>query len=300
MSTEPAAPVIDNPDNAAIDDPDYPTFDEFSISPEEEAEFAAQAAAENDGTGEDELVEGEPAVVAPDAEADLEANNEVDYAAIAEAIDGKYEAASGRADELINELEELAGQLDDGDIGQGAYDVAKLRIDRELRSIDSQITALASERNAVNDKVESSQAQQQAENAARWQNEVTGFLAQPENQIFNTDADAATQFDATLASMDAAGLFEGLTMPQVLASVRQQLAIRIDLPAASKAAPVATNKPRATPKIPPSTNMIPATEANDDSAGEFAYIHKLSGAAYEKALSEMSPEQQARFDRSAF
>lgn len=318
--------------------PDYETHDEFALTPAEEAELLAQenpkATSDDeqldentleDETADDEEEESEEGVgdkeadtpddvatdvLVPDAE--LTVNNELVPAAVADHdkpapdfeslvadVEAKIQEKETKAEALLQELEEMATKLDEGELGQGKYDVAKAKIERELRSIDSQINQFQSEKNNIGQQAQTYQSKAQDDFNTRWQGEVNNFLQQPENKIFTTNQQVSDLFDQTLQGMSEANLLAGLSMPQVLEAVRQQVGLRVQLPKAeAKSKEVVKPQTRKDPKIPPSTNQIPATESNGDDGGKFAYIDKLSGMAYEQALAKLAPDQLAEYERS--
>lgn len=64
-----------------------------------------------------------------------------------------------------------------------------------------------------------------------------------------------------------------------------------------KSDPTPTNKSRQPDlsNVPPNLSNIPASAEQNTGADEFAHIHKLSGAEYERAVARLSPDQLDRF-----
>ena len=126
-----------------------------------------------------------------------------------------------------------------------------------------------------------------------WRNELVGFLEDPANAVIANNQHVAEQFDALLQSMGQSGVFEGLNNQQVLQSVRNQLSFRVPELSKTEYAPQATKakppKPTQKADIPASLSQMNAQEMPADDP--FAYIRKLSGVAYEQALSKLTPEQ---------
>lgn len=226
--------------------------------------------------------------------------NTPDFEALVTGIDDKIQEKQDRVIAILDELETLAEQLDGGELGQGKYDTAKMKLERELQGIDTQISQYVSQKNTISQQAETYQTKAQNDFEQRWQAEVNTFLKQPENDVFNTNPQLSDMFDKTLEGMQNAGLLADLTMPQVLAAVRAQVGLRVQLPALPAASqqqqkPAKSSTQRNQPEIPPNLSQIPAVATNDTAESEFSYLDDLTGIERDKAFAKLTPAQKERY-----
>lgn len=235
----------------------------------------------------------------PEPEDDPEPEAEApDFDAQLEDMEQQVKTAQGEVDDTLDQLKQLAEDFDNGEVSQGKYDIEKLQLERQLRRAEKTLEQLEHDQKEL---AQDAQTQIEAYRESRltvWRNDLQKFIQDDANKIIAENPHIAQQFDTLLSSMGQSGVFEGLSNQQILASVRNQLAIRVPELAKSNYNP--TQKPaekpplpKHTPKIQPSLSQMSAVEAPEDDP--FAYIRKLSGVQYEQAISKLSEEDQERF-----
>jgi hypothetical protein len=227
----------------------------------------------------------------------IQEENAPDFEALVTGIDDKIQEKQTRVTEILGELETLAEQLDGGELGQGKYDTAKLKLERELRDIDVKVNQFESQKATIVEQSQNHQSKEQMAFEQRWSAEVNTFLQQPENSVFNTNPQVSDLFDKTLEGMQAGGLLADLSMPQVLAAVRAQVALRVELPPPSGKVqtPAKNSTPRNQTQIPPNLSQIPAVATNDTAESEFSYLDDLGGIERDKAFAKLTPSQKERY-----
>ena len=214
-----------------------------------------------------------------------------------EELEQEKQSAQGGVDDTVDKLEKLAEQFDEGEISQGKYDVEKLKLERELRRNEKAFDKAEQAHEALSEEATTKVEKYHDTRRTVWRNDLIGFLEDPANELIASNEHVAQQFDTLLSSMGQSGVFNGLNNQQILQSVRNQLSFHV--PELSKTtytpqtkASTATKPPKPTQKanIPASLSQMQPKEAPADDP--FAFIRKLSGVAYEEALSKLSEEQQ--------
>ena len=205
----------------------------------------------------------------------------------------RVQEAQGNIDDTINKIKELGEKYDDGEIGEGRYKTLSFELERELRRHEKVLDKVEQAHEALENEANNQTHAYQETRRNAWRNELVGFLEDPANAVIANNQHVAEQFDALLQSMGQSGVFEGLNNQQVLQSVRNQLSFRVPELSKTEYAPQATKakppKPTQKADIPASLSQMNAQEMPADDP--FAYIRKLSGVAYEQALSKLTPEQ---------
>lgn len=229
----------------------------------------------------------------PDPEPEIEPEPAPDFDDQLEESNQRVQEAQGNIDDTFSKLKELAEQYDDGEISQGKYDVKRLELERELRRHETVLDKAEQAHEALEGEANNQLGAYQESRRNAWRNELVDFLEDPANAVIANNQHVAEQFDALLQSMGQSGVFEGLNNQQVLQSVRNQLSFRVPelskttySPQTAKEKPA---KPTQKANIPASLSQMSAQEMPADDP--FAYIRKLSGVAYEQALSKLTPEQ---------
>ena len=285
MTTEVNQDLDDLPDDdLPIEDDGMPSLDD--ISPEERAIIEAAEAAEMEAEGvvAEVAPQPKPAEVVPPVEQDDQDIYDLIASATTElaTIDEQREA-------VLAKMEELAEQLDSGDIGQGKYDV-------ELRKLDIELQKVTEQRGGVEQQLSVAERKQQTEQEkyiAQFSAVVQGFLAQPENQVFKEGTPEYKALDDQVRYLQTTQ--PNLPPATMLQKARNAVAAIMDLPATT--AQPQTKPKRGAVDIPPTLAQIPAAESN--AQDEFAYLDKLSGDAYTAALAKLTPDQQQRFLNNA-
>lgn len=229
----------------------------------------------------------------PTPEPEIEPEPAPDFDEQLEESTQRVQEAQGNIDDTLSKLSELAEQYDDGEISQGKYDIKKLELERELRRHEKVLDKVEQAHESLEGEANTQIGTYQESRRNAWRNELVGFLEDPANAVIANNQHVAEQFDALLQSMGQSGVFEGLNNQQVLQSVRNQLSFRVPElskttynPQTAKAKPP---KPTQKADIPASLSQMSAQEMPTDDP--FAYLRKLSGVAYEQALSKLTPEQ---------
>lgn len=233
----------------------------------------------------------------PTPEPEIEPEPAPDFDEQLEESTQRVQEAQGNIDDTLSKLSELAEQYDDGEVSQGKYDIKKLELERELRRHEKVLDKVEQAHEALEGEANTQIGTYQESRRNVWRNDLVGFLEDPANAVIANNQHVAEQFDALLQSMGQSGVFEGLNNQQVLQSVRNQLSFRVPELSKTEYAPQATKakppKPTQKADIPASLSQMNAQEMPADDP--FAYIRKLSGVAYEQALSKLTPEQNDAF-----
>ena len=238
---------------------------------------------------------------APETVIDPELENEPepapDYDAQLEELEQQKQAAQGEVDDTLDKLQQLAEQFDDGEVSQGKYDIEKLKLERELRRSEKTLDKAEQAHESLSEVATEKLDEYHTSRRTTWRNDLVGFLEDPANEVIANNQHIAEQFDTLLQSMGQSGVFEGLNNQQILQSVRNQLSFRVPelgKTAYTPAAKAATKPAKPTQKanIPASLSQMQTQEIPADDP--FAFIRKLSGVEYEKAISKLSEEQQEK------
>lgn len=211
------------------------------------------------------------------------------------------EDAQGKIDDVLEQLEKLGEDFDNGEIGQGKYEAQKLRLQRDLSQHEAQLSQIAQQHtNLANTSAEQNLSRQEALNQA-WARDAKAFIDQPENELLKNNPNMAHAFDQTLSALGQAGQLEGLSNTQVLQTVRAALAIRHPELNTKPAGQQQEQKKKPTHDgfVPPvSLANVPSTDGLDDNP--FAHIDKLDGVAYETAIAKMTPAQRQAYYGNEF
>lgn len=187
-------------------------------------------------------------------------------------------------EEVLAKMEELAEQLDSGDIGQGKYDV-------ELRKLDIELKKVTDQRGGVEQQLSTAERKQQTEQekyVAQFSTVVQTFMGQPENQVFKEGTPEYKALDDQVRYLQTNQ--PNLDPATMLQKARNAVAAIMDLPAGQPQA-----KPKRTaPDLPPTLNNIPAVASNNV-ADEFAHLDSLTGVEHSRALARMSQADQNRY-----
>lgn len=229
----------------------------------------------------------------PTPELEIEPEPAPDFDEQLEESTQRVQEAQGNIDDTINKIKELGEKYDDGEIGEGRYKTLSFELERELRRHEKVLDKVEQAHEALENEANNQTHAYQETRRNAWRNELVGFLEDPANAVIANNQHVAEQFDALLQSMGQSGVFEGLSNQQVLQSVRNQLSFRVPELSKTEYAPqeAKAKPPKPTQKadIPASLSQMNAQEMPADDP--FAYIRKLSGVAYEQALSKLTPEQ---------
>lgn len=223
-----------------------------------------------------------------------------DYQEQLEEVEQRVTEAKGNVDDTLDKLRELAEEYDNGEVSQGKYDIEKIKLERDLRKGERLLENVESEQISLQSEADTKIAAYQDVRRTEWQNNLIGFLEDPANAIIANNTHVAEQFDILLASMGQSGVFDGLDNSQILTSVRNQLCFRVPelnatayIPSKEQAKQKPDKPKHSNVAVPLSLSQMQAKEAPADD--KFSYIRKLSGVAYEEALSKLTEEQENEF-----
>ena len=289
---------------------DAEDLDTLGLTEEELKAVRPEADADGDDVSDDDGAVDEtpePDDVEPDdedakVEAEEEANpeppREIDTTFVPKDSADSTEGLSEKMQELSAEFTELsdklASQYESGDLSFSEYRKA----DRELSNqYDSQRDQIA----AAILKAEIAAEHSQQSSAQKWELEQQMFYQ--DNPEYKTDAVMRGALSAQLEALyddEANAGRSGLWfLREAGRMINERFSMKPSEPTAgNKALDDAANamrKKAAKPLNSPKTLAdIPAADVNDD-GGEFAYIDKLNGLAYERAIAKLSPDQYERF-----
>ena len=276
----------------AVEDTDDATDDDFDFAGLTDEEIAAieadegddedtEADSDNDGAADDiDTTEDE----ASNADGDNDGTDD-DYQQEAATVAEKRTAIDAEFDAKHAELEALGEQYDNGDILDGAYNTAKVRIERDLKRIEARETELVTKEDALAERETSKQEQFQNDFAVA----TNEFMARTENAIFVEGSPEFAALDNQLG-MVAQSMPPGTPFDVLLDKARAAVSSYMALPA--KPAEKAVKQD---PETMPSISNMPAVVPNTNDGNKFAHLDKLDGPALERAISDMSDAQQAEY-----
>ncbi|MGA6101754.1 hypothetical protein ACPESL_06175 [Psychrobacter pocilloporae] len=251
---------------------------------------------ENEDTEADTTDDGDAGddVAADNAETDstddADAADQDDYQQEAATIADKRAAIDAEFDAKHAELAALGKQYDDGDILDGAYNTAKVRIERDLKRIEARESELVAKEDEIAERETSKQEQFQNDFAVA----VTEFMARPENKPFVEGSPEFAALDQQLGVI-AQSMPPGTPFDVLLDKARTAVSSYMTLPEAGKKDKPADKNVKPDPETMPSISNMPAVVANSNDNGKFAHLDKLDGPALERAIADMSEAQQNEY-----
>lgn len=277
---------------AVIDD------DGEDLEDAEDGDDKGQSTGADDKTGDDKG-KPDPAGILSDADEDtpvapFTAEPVEDY-------ESKVAAAESKRDDAFKKMM-------DGDLSADEYRTIEKAANTEIRELDAQQNEF---------RVSQSMTQQAQQNA--WLTHVNTALnaAKTNGADLTTDPAIAAELNRTvklLASQvqEDPSMLKGIpaTKPGALVTnadkwiLKEAMSIvaarhnlKLGPAPTTKGDPAPTNKTRQPDlsKVPPNLSSVPASAEQNVGADEFAHIHKLSGAEYEKAVARLSSDQLDRF-----
>lgn len=282
----------------AVEDTDDATDDDFDFAGLTDEEIAAieadegddedtEADSDNDSAADDiDTTEDE----ASNADGDNDGTDD-DYQQEAATVAEKRTAIDAEFDAKHAELEALGEQYDNGDILDGAYNTAKVRIERDLKRIEARETELVTKEDALAERETSKQEQFQNDFAVA----ANDFMARTENAIFVEGSPEFAALDNQLG-MVAQSMPPGTPFDVLLDKARAAVSSYMTLPEAGKTGSKSVGKAfKQDPETMPSISNMPAVVPNTNDGNKFAHLDKLDGPALERAISDMSEAQQAEY-----
>lgn len=277
------ADAVGDTDDATDDDFDFAglTDDEIAAIEVEAGSDDDEADSDNDGAADD-IDTTEDDTGNPD-EAD---DYQQEVATVAEkrtAIDAEFDAKHA-------ELAALGEQYDNGDILDGAYNTAKVRIERDLKRIEAREAELVTKEDAIAERETSQQEQFQIDFAVA----VGDFMARPENTAFVEGSPEFAALDQQLGVI-AQSMPPGTPFDVLLNKARTAVSSYMDLPEAEKQDKPVDKNVKPEPEHMPSISNMPAVVANSNEGNKFAHLDKLGGPELERAIADMSEAQQVEY-----
>ncbi len=285
------ADAVEDTDDAADDD-----FDFTGLTDEEieaiNAEESDETDSDNDGAADDIDTTEDDADNADEASnADGDNGADDDYQQEAATVAEKRTAIDAEFDAKHAELEALGEQYDNGDILDGAYNTAKVRIERDLKRIEARETELVTKEDALAERETSKQEQFQNDFAVA----ANEFMARTENAIFVEGSPEFAALDNQLG-MVAQSMPPGTPFDVLLDKARAAVSSYMTLPEVVKIDSKPAEKAvKQDPETMPSISNMPAVVPNTNDGNKFAHLDKLDGPALERAISDMSEAQQAEY-----
>jgi len=269
------------------------TDDEIAAIEAEEGSDDDEADNDNDSTaGDIDTTEDDTgnADKADDADVDVDNDADDDYQQEAATVAEKRTAIDAEFDAKHAELAALGEQYDNGDILDGAYNAAKVRIERDLKRIEAREAELVTKEDAIAERETSQQEQFQNDFAAA----VGDFMARPENAAFVEGSPEFAALDQQLGVI-AQSMPPGTPFDVLLNKARTAVSSYMDLPEAEKQDKPADKNVKPEPEHMPSISNMPAVVANSNEGNKFAHLDKLGGPELERAIADMSEAQQAEY-----
>lgn len=268
------------------------TDDEIAAIEAEEGSDDDEADSDNDGdadaddAGDDVAADNAETDSADDTDTTDQDDHQQEAATVAEkrtAIDAEFDAKHA-------ELAALGEQYDNGDILDGAYNAAKVRIERDLKRIEAREAELVTKEDAIAERETSQQEQFQNDFAAA----VGDFMARPENAAFVEGSPEFAALDQQLGVI-AQSMAPGTPFDVLLDKARAAVSSYMDLPEAGKQDKPADKNVKPEPEHMPSISNMPSVVANSNEGNKFAHLDKLGGPELERAIADMSEAQQAEY-----
>ena len=190
--------------------------------------------------------------------------------------------------EVQTKLEDVKKRFQDGEIDYEKYYEERSDLDRQIWMNDFALQLSV-------DGVEN-----------QWQWEQQSFLSNPENAWINEDEVVYAALSATVNRIMSTP--EGAVMagPELLAQAREEVAARFsptqakdtDTAAEKKAKEAALKSAKAKEAGKPIPDTLAGTAAaeQEEGSGEFDYLDKLDGEAFEKAVEALSEAQLVRYE----
>ena len=288
------ADAVEDTDDETDDDFDFAglTDDEIAAIEAEEGSDDDETDSDNDGAADDiDTTEDDTgnADEASNADGDNDGTDD-DYQQEAATVAEKRTAIDAEFDAKHAELAALGEQYDNGDILDGAYNAAKVRIERDLKRIEAREAELVTKEDAIAERETSQQEQFQNDFAAA----VGDFMARPENAAFVEGSPEFAALDQQLGVI-AQSMAPGTPFDVLLNKARTAVSSYMDLPEAGKQNKPADKNVKPEPEHMPSISNMPAVVANSNEGNKFAHLDKLGGPELERAIADMSEAQQAEY-----
>ena len=281
----------------AVEDTDDATDGDFDFAGLTDEEIAAIEA--DEGDDEDTEADSDNDSAADDIDTtEDEASNvdgdndgtDDDYQQEAATVADKRASIDAEFDAKHAELAALGEQYDNGDILDGAYNTAKVRIERDLKRIEARESELVAKEDEIAERETSKQEQFQND----WAVAVTSFMDKPENKSFVEGSPEFAALDQQLGVI-AQSMPPGTPFDVLLDKARQAVSSYMAIEPMGVQDKPADKSVKAEPEHMPSISNMPSVVANSNEGNKFAHLDKLDGPALERAISDMSEAQQTEY-----
>lgn len=285
------ADAVGDTDDATDDDWTAGLTDDEIAAIEAEEGSDDETDSDNDGAADDiDTTEDDTGNADEADDADVDNDADDDYQQEVATVAEKRTAIDAEFDAKHAELAALGEQYDNGDILDGAYNAAKVRIERDLKRIEAREAELVTKEDAIAERETSQQEQFQTDFAVA----VGDFMARPENAAFVEGSPEFSALDQQLGVI-AQSMPPGTPFDVLLNKARTAVSSYMDLPEAEKQDKPADKNVKPEPEHMPSISNMPAVVANSNEGNKFAHLDKLGGPELERAIADMSEAQQAEY-----
>ena len=283
--TEDELELLTEEERAGLEDPNFvdDPIDGTTASEKADADDAAAAAENNE---DDEATKAaDAAAAAAEEAARKEPPAKPDAPATAPAPTVPTYTAPA---DLADQIKALEGQVDalDAKFDEGELTAAELR--QQTRDIERQIREL--ERTG-----ERAQLSWDAQTAT-WENEtVKGFLA--DHPAYTPDSPLYPMLDREVRKLQTGEYKDNMFSPDILTKAHESVLAGVArLTGAPVPNPKDTSLGGKQREIPPNLGGLPSA-ADDDlgGGGDFAYLDRLQGVAYEDAFAKLTADQQEAY-----
>jgi len=260
--------------------------DEETEDEETEGDEEPEESEEEETVSEEAEVEAEPQAKQDESDSTFAPRFSAD------SVEGLDEALSNATKDYDTRSEELADKYENGDLSFSEYRKAERELNRDFDKVRNDISTRLL-------KAEIAQEHSHQAAAQKWELEQNIFFQ--DNPGYKDDPILRGALSAQLEALYGDEANAGRSGLWFLREAGKVIDARFnreapetqvkDLDKAKDAMKKKAGKPVSAPKT---LADIPAAEANQDS-GEFAYLDKLNGMAFERALSKLSPDQYERY-----
>lgn len=312
-------------DNSEVDmaDEDHPEDQD-----QDKAALEAEALAKQKADEEARLLAEKQASEAAEAAKKAEQTTQVDeeaeqqiYASLLSLNDKQEELAESlksNTDALQakeTELSEIAKKFDDGELGQGEYDVAKARLTDELSELKKQVKLLTDEEKETKKQLEAAavkvdelaQLTQKREESSKamaeqaqkqWNTDCEAFLSKAENKVFVDKPELQEELASFVTTLSQRAVKKGVQIDNnnLLSQARKAVAaLYEDIPPESQP----SKKPEPPKKELPRTlgGMSAASNPSVTVKDEFADLENMTPAERDAAMLAVPREQMKRWAR---
>jgi chromosome segregation ATPase len=225
----------------------------------------------------------------------------------------KIDTLSAALTEKMTKLEELAEALDDGVIGDGKYNLEKVKLESEIAKLNTAIDKAtdakadsevkAADLNKKVEVAENHQAKQVEALQKAWIDDTASFLTLPENAIFAKDPEAEKAIADMVGVIHRRAVAKGVTLSNADVLNQARAAARViypDIPEPTAKSAVTKKdvpiKPKHKPEPPVTLGGVNKAVDNDTSGQDpLERIDRAPREARNKAYRDMNPKERASY-----